>query len=68
MAPGFYDGTRNGEDLDEHGIGSYEREGMETIKQEIARRWDNLDASKNAHQAWEDAESKLQALGGQLAN
>ena len=68
MAPGFYDGTRNGEDLDEHGIGSYEREGMETIKQEIARRWDNLDASKNAHQAWEDAESKLQALAGQLAN
>ena len=35
MAPGYYDGTRREDDLDDCGIGAYEREGMETIKQEI---------------------------------
>jgi salicylate hydroxylase len=68
MAPGYYDGTRNEDDLDECGIGAYEREGMETIKQEILRRWDFMDESSSALQAWEDAELKLKALAGQMAN
>ncbi|KAF8558599.1 FAD/NAD(P)-binding domain-containing protein [Imleria badia] len=63
-APGYYDGTRDGDDLDDHGIGSYEREGMEAIKREVTKRWYGLDGSKNALQAWEDAEPKLQALVG----
>ncbi|KAF8558630.1 FAD/NAD(P)-binding domain-containing protein [Imleria badia] len=62
MEPGYYDGTRDGDDLDEHGIGSYEREGMETIKQDILGRWDFVDNLRSAPQAWEEAESKLQAL------
>ena len=62
MAPGYYDGTRHADDLDDKGIGAYEREGMETMKQEILRRWDFMDDSKSAPQVWEEAESKLKAL------
>ncbi|KAI9567710.1 hypothetical protein HD554DRAFT_2173110 [Boletus coccyginus] len=65
MAPGYYDGTRKEEDLDDMGIGAYEREGMETIKQEVFKRWDFMNDSRTAPQAWEDAELKLQALAGQ---
>ena len=68
MAPGCYDGTRRGDDVDDCGIGAYEREGMETIKQEIRRQWDFLDESRSVLQAWEDAESKLQMLAGRIAN
>ena len=64
MAPGYYDGTRKEDDLDERGVGAYEREGMETMKQEIDRRWDFMDELSGALQAWKDAESKLQALAG----
>ncbi|KAG6379291.1 hypothetical protein JVT61DRAFT_11746 [Boletus reticuloceps] len=64
MAPGYYDGARTGDDLDDSGIGSYEREGMEVIKQELLRRWDILDGLKGALQVWEDAELKLRLLGG----
>ncbi|KAF8432728.1 hypothetical protein L210DRAFT_3650186 [Boletus edulis BED1] len=59
LAPGYYDGARTEDDLDDSGIGSYEREGMEVIKQELLRRWDILDGLKGALQAWEDAELKL---------
>ena len=59
MAPGYYDGTRKEEDLDDRGIGAYEREGMEIIKQEILKRWDFMDNSRSAPRAWEDAELKL---------
>ncbi|KAH0831274.1 hypothetical protein J3R83DRAFT_13909 [Lanmaoa asiatica] len=62
MAPGYYDGTRKEEDVDESGVGAYEREGMETMKQEILRRWDWLSQLGGGIQAWKDAESKLQAL------
>lgn len=62
MEPGYYDGRRDGDDLDEHGIGSYERDGMETIKQEILRRWSFMDNLSSAPQVWKDAESKLYAL------
>jgi salicylate hydroxylase len=62
MAPGYYDGTRHADDLDDKGIGAYEQEGLETIKQEILRRWDFMDDSKSAPQVWEEAESKLKAL------
>ena len=64
MEPGYYDGTRKEDDLDERGVGAYEREGMETMKQEIDRRWDFMDELSGALQAWKDAESKLQALAG----
>ncbi|KAG6380303.1 hypothetical protein JVT61DRAFT_8412 [Boletus reticuloceps] len=64
MAPGYYDGARTGDDLDDSGIGSYEREGMEVIKQEILRRWDIMDELKGALQTWEDAELKLRMLVG----
>ena len=67
MAPGYYDGTRKEEDLDDRGIGAYEREGMEVIKQEILKRWDFMDSSRSALQAWVDAELKLQALAGHSA-
>ncbi|KAF8133281.1 hypothetical protein EV363DRAFT_1448766 [Boletus edulis] len=59
LAPGYYDGARTEDDLDDSGIGSYEKEGMEVIKQELLRRWDILDGLKGALQAWEDAELKL---------
>ncbi|KAH0831257.1 hypothetical protein J3R83DRAFT_13890 [Lanmaoa asiatica] len=62
MAPGYYDGTRKDDDLDEMGISAYEREGMETLKQEILRRWDWMNELGGALPAWKDAESKLQAL------
>ncbi|KAI9567711.1 hypothetical protein HD554DRAFT_937014 [Boletus coccyginus] len=65
MAPGYYDGTRKDDDLDDRGIGTYEREGMEAIKQEILKRQDFLDGSRSASQAWVDAELKLQALVSQ---
>ena len=64
MEPGYYDGTRREDDLDECGIGSYEREGMKTIKQEVLKQWAFMDDSSSAPRAWEDAELKLQALGG----
>ncbi|KAG8215970.1 hypothetical protein J3R82DRAFT_7952 [Butyriboletus roseoflavus] len=67
-APGYYDGTRREDDLDERGISAYEREGMETIKQEILRRVDSMDMVSGALQAWEDAESKLRAVVGPMAN
>ena len=67
-APGYYDGTRRDDDLDECGIGAYEREGMESIKQEILKQWAFMDASSSVLQAWEDVELKLQALAGQTAN
>ena len=60
MAPGYYDGTRREDDLDDCGIGAYEREGMETMKQEILKRWDFMDESSSALHAWGDAELKLQ--------
>ena len=41
---------------------------METIKQEALKQWAFMDDSSSALQAWEDAELKLQALGGQIAN
>ncbi|KAI9567709.1 hypothetical protein HD554DRAFT_2205351 [Boletus coccyginus] len=62
MEPGYYDGTRKEDDLDDMGIGAYEREGMEIIKQEILKRWDFMDDSRSAPQVWEDAELKWQAL------
>ena len=62
LEPGYYDGTRDQKGLDAHGIGAHEREGMETIKQEIYRRWDFVDDSRSAPQVWEDAEAKLRAL------
>ena len=62
MAPGYYDGRRIGNDLDEHGVGSYEREGMEAIKREVDKRWSVLDEARSAPQAWKEAELKLQAL------
>ncbi|KAF8558624.1 FAD/NAD(P)-binding domain-containing protein [Imleria badia] len=62
LEPGYYDGTRDGDDVDDDGIGAYEREGMETIRQEIYKRWDFVDDSRSAPQVWEDAESKLHAL------
>ena len=68
MRPGYYDGTRRVDDLDECGIGSYEREGMEAIKQEVLKRWACLDEASSALQQWEDAELKLQAFTGQIAN
>ena len=68
MAPGYYDGTRREDNLDDFGIGAYEREGMETIKQEILNQWDFLDESSGALQAWGDAELKLQAWAGQIAS
>ncbi|KAH0831269.1 hypothetical protein J3R83DRAFT_13903 [Lanmaoa asiatica] len=68
MAPGYYDGTRKEDDLDETGISAYEREGMETMKQEFLRRWEFMDELRSPLQAWEDAESKLQAVVGQIAN
>jgi len=68
MAPGYYDGTRKEEDLDDRGIGAYEREGLETIKQEILNEWEFMSDSKTAPQAWEDAESKLQVLASQMPN
>ena len=68
MAPGYYDGTRGDDDLDDFGTGAYEREGMETIKQEILDQWDFLDKSSGALQAWGDAELKLRALAGQIAS
>ena len=67
-APGYYDGTRREDDLDERGISSYEREGMETIKQEVLKHWDLMDESSSAVQTWKDAESRLHALAGQIAN
>jgi len=67
MAPGYYDGTRREEDLDDRGIGAYEREGMEVTKQEILKRWDFMDSSRSALQAWVDAGLKLQALAGHSA-
>ena len=68
MEPGYYDGTRQEEDLDERGVGAYEREGMETTKQEILRRWAWMDDSTSALHAWAEAEKKLQALVGQVAH
>ena len=68
MEPGYYDGTRKEEDLDDGGISGYEREGMETMKQEILRRWDWIDHSRSGVQTWGEAELKLQALAGQIAN
>ena len=62
MEPGYYDGTRNEED--ECGIGACEKEGMETMKQEILKRWNFMDDSRSAPQVWEDAELKLKALAG----
>lgn len=62
LAPEYYDGTRREDDLDERGISAYEREGMETIKQEILRRWNWVDELSGALPAWKDAESKLQAV------
>ena len=67
-APGYYDGTRREDDLDDCGIGLYEREGMETIKQEILKQWDFLDESSSVLRVWEDAELKLQTLYGPIAN
>jgi salicylate hydroxylase len=66
MAPGYYDGTRDGSDLDDCGVGAYEKEGMEAIKQEILKQEDFMDKSSSALQAWEDAELKLQVLAGQI--
>ena len=68
MAPGYYDGARREDDPDDCGIGAYEREGMELMKQEIFKHWDFMDDSRSAPQAWEDAELKLQELAGQIAN
>ena len=62
MEPGYYDGSRKEEDLDDRGIGVYEREGMEVIKQEILKWWDLMHDSRSAPKAWEDAELKLQVL------
>ncbi|KAF8128577.1 hypothetical protein EV363DRAFT_1339980 [Boletus edulis] len=65
MAPGYYDGGRNGvRPRMTLALGSYEREGMENIKQEILRRWDILDGSESVLLAWANAELKLQAFGG----
>ena len=66
MAPGYYDGTRREDDLDDCGISSYEREGMEAIKQETLKQWDFMDELNSAVQAWKDAELKLQASTGQV--
>ena len=68
MAPGYYDGTRDGDDLDDCGIGSYEKEGMDVLKQEILKGWNTLHESRSAPQAWVDAELKLQVLASQIAN
>ena len=68
MRPGYYDGTRRVDDLDGCGISSYEREGMEAIKQEVLKRWACLDEASSALQQWEDAELKLQVFTGQIAN
>ena len=68
MEPGYYDGTRKEDDLDERGVSAHEREGMETTRQEILRRWSFVEESSGALQTWEDAELKLQALAGQVAN
>ena len=67
-APGYYDGTRRDDDLDDRDIGSYEREGMESIKQEILKQWAFMDESISVLQVWEDAELKLQVLAGSITN
>ena len=67
-APGYYDGTRRDDDSDDCDIGSYEREGMESIKQEILKQWAFIDESISVLQVWEDAELKLQALAGSITN
>ena len=67
-APGYYDGTRRDDDLDECGIGVYEREGMESIKQEILKQWAFMDESSSVLQAWEEVELELQPLAGEAAN
>ena len=68
MEPGYYDGTRQEGDLDDKGVSAYERVGVETMRQEIVRRWDWVDESKSALHAWVEAEAKLLALVGQLSN
>ena len=68
MAPGYYDGARTEDDLDDDGVGSYERDGMETVKQEILGQWKFMEESSSALQAWEDAELKLRALAGRVDN
>jgi salicylate hydroxylase len=69
MEPGYYDGARREDDLDEYGISLSEREGMETIKQEVLKQWAFMDDSSSAPRAWEDAAlMKLQALASQIAN
>lgn len=68
LAPGYYNGTRREDDLDEKGIGAYERNGMETVQQEIFRHWDSMDGMSGALQAWKEAESKLIAVTDQIAN
>ena len=67
-APGYYDGTRREDDLDERGISAYERNGMEAIKQEVLKQWNSMNVSSGVLQAWEDAESKLHAAVGPMAN
>jgi len=63
MEPGLYDGGRKQDDVDSSGISAYERDGMESIKQEDVRRWDWLEGLSSALQQWEEAESKLTAFG-----
>jgi len=63
MEPGLYDGGRKDVDVDSSGISAYEREGMESIKQEDQKRLGWLEGLSSALQQWEEAESKLTALG-----
>lgn len=68
MEPGFYDGTTRDDNLDDKGISEYEREGMDTIRQEIEKQMHFMEESGGALTAWHEAELKLQALVGQVAN
>ena len=68
MEPGYYDGARKEEGPDDRGMSTYEREGMDTMKQEILRRWQWMEESKSALHAWVEPEGKLQALLGQAAD
>ncbi|KAF9224870.1 FAD/NAD(P)-binding domain-containing protein [Gyrodon lividus] len=63
MAPGYYDGTRKDEDLDDRGISAFEREEMNKLEQAILKRWEWMEKD-GAIEEWQEAEQRLREEAG----
>ncbi|KAF9238917.1 hypothetical protein BU15DRAFT_62188 [Melanogaster broomeanus] len=58
MAPGYYDGTRKKEDLDDRGVSAFEKDGMDKLRQAIVKQWDWMEIGGPLEE-WKEAEERL---------